>query len=186
MCGTMVLERPELMNISVAKKVMIIAAVSETGVIGDNGKMPWKLSTDLKRFKEITMGHSVIMGGETMRGIIAYMGKPLPGRQNIVITRHPHSTDWKGYNLTVARSVEEALELAESEEIYICGGAQIYSMFMGHAVEMKITRVHAFPDGDVFFPKWDERRWNLIYQKSVPAGPKDEFATEFQIYRKKY
>ncbi|MCK9497773.1 MAG: dihydrofolate reductase [Candidatus Colwellbacteria bacterium] len=186
MCGTMVLEREMTMDISRAKKIIIIAAVSQNGVIGLNGGMPWNLSADLKRFKDFTIGRSIIMGGRTMRGILGSKGKPLPNRQNIVLTRYPNLSDWRKHNLTVARSVEESLELAKSDDIYICGGSQIYSIFLDVADEMKMTEVLADIPGDTFFPKWNKDYWRIKYQKLIPAGPKDEYETKFIIYRRKW
>lgn len=165
-------------------RVMIVAAVAKNGVIGMSGDMPWHLRTDLRRFSTMTKGHTVVMGGETMRGIYTRIGRALPKRRNIVVTRHPE--DWRSrYDVTVAGSPEEAMGWVETNEVFICGGAKIYEAFMAVADELRITEVDAYPEGDVFFPEWDKDDWDIISEEHVPMGPDDDFDSTYRVYRRK-
>lgn len=133
--------------------ISIIAAVAENWVIGREGKLPWELSSDFKRFKKLTEGHAVIMGRKTYESI----GKPLLKRTNIIITR---KTDWKAEGCLVAHSLEEALKLAENEEkIFIIGGAEIYKLAITHADTIYLTMVKAVVNGDTSFPTLNPSEW---------------------------
>lgn len=134
-------------------RISLIAAISENRVIGKEGKIPWHLSDDFRRFKERTMGHVIIMGRKTHESI----GRPLPGRTNIIITRDT-AREFPG--CVVARSLEEALSKArevEVEEVFICGGGQIYAEALPLADRLYLTVVHAIIDGDAFFPEYAEQ-----------------------------
>ncbi len=165
--------------------VSIIVAVADNGVIGSNGDMPWKLSSDLKRFKSITMGNPIIMGRKTFESI----GRALPGRHNIVVTRQ------SGVEFTGAEntgSIDRALELARhwakennGTEICILGGGEIYRQSMEKADKLYITEVSAKPDGDTKFPEIDTSLWEITHEKALPSGPKDTFDTRFLIYRRR-
>ena len=131
-------------------RISLIAALSENRAIGKNGKIPWHLSDDFRRFKERTTGHAIIMGRKTHESI----GRPLPGRTNIVITRN---TDQNIPGCIVVGSLEEALgeaRLIESEEIFVCGGGQVYAEAIARADRLYLTVVHAIMDGDAFFPEY--------------------------------
>lgn len=136
-------------------KIIIIAAVSENGVIGDGPNIPWHISEDFKRFKELTLNHPVIMGRKTFESI----GKPLSNRQNIVLTR---KNDYNPEGVLVVHSLDEALSSCEDEEVYIIGGSTVYSEAMPKADVLEITEVHQKVDGDVFFPDIDKNVWKEI------------------------
>lgn len=125
--------------------VTIVAAVARNGVIGKEGGLPWRLPDDLRRFKELTWGHTLIMGRRTYESI----GKPLPGRETIVVTRQER---WTAPGVRVAGSLEQALEMAGDTEIFVVGGGEIYAEALKVADFLDLTEVDAAPDGDVMFP----------------------------------
>lgn len=158
--------------------ISIIAAASTNNAIGVQGRLPWKLSDDLKRFKKLTMGKPIIMGRSTWESI----GQPLSGRQNIILTRQ---ADFVAHGCDVAASVEDALEIAgDSEEIMIIGGGQIYDLFLPMASRLHITRVHAEIDGDVFFPKIDVRVWQLVTSEEHEADILNQYPFAFMSYER--
>lgn len=158
--------------------ISIIAAASTNNAIGVQGRLPWKLSDDLKRFKKLTMGKPIIMGRSTWESI----GQPLSGRQNIILTRQ---ADFAAHGCDVVASVEDALEIAgDSEEIMIIGGGQIYELFLPMASRLHITRVHAEIDGDVFFPKIDVRVWQLVSSEEHEADILNQYPFAFMSYER--
>jgi dihydrofolate reductase len=160
----------------------IVVAAARNGIIGRDGDMPWRLSTDLKRFKALTLGKPVIMGRKTYDSI----GRPLPGRPNVVISRsnvvdHP--------DVMTVTSLPEAIALAEvlatekgEHEICIIGGGQIYSQAMGMADRLYVTHVETEVEGDTSFPEIDADVWVAGETIEVPAGEKDSFPTRFVVY----
>jgi dihydrofolate reductase len=162
-------------------RLSLVAAVARNGVIGANQAMPWRLSTDLQRFKRLTLGKPVIMGRRTFESI----GKALSGRANIVVTA-------KGGvppdGVTFAPSLEAALAIAETEavasggEAMIIGGGMLYAAAIGHADRLYITHVEASPSGDTRFPAIDPTVWRNISSENVAASDKDSVATRFVIY----
>lgn len=162
----------------------IVAAVADNGVIGAAGAMPWRLSTDLKRFKSITMGKPVVLGRKTYESI----GKPLPGRANIVVTR---DRAFRAEGVLVADSLETALALGRSEaeaagasEVMVIGGGELYRQAIGRAEKLYITHVRAAPFGDTRFPPIDPARWRVVSKEHVPSGEKDSAATDFTVYQR--
>lgn len=134
----------------------IIVAVAQNRVIGNQGQLPWHLSEDLKRFKRITMGHPVVMGRKTHESI----GRPLPGRQNIVISRQP---GYRADGCDVVGSLAAALAAIDgAEEVFCIGGAEVYREALPMADRLYFTRVLEDSEGDVKFPKWDETLWKLV------------------------
>lgn len=136
-------------------KISLIVAAAENNVIGKDNKMPWHIPEDFKHFKEITMGKPCIMGRKTYESILDQLGKPLPGRTSIVISRSSYSHE----GALSATSLEDAIEKAKAEtdgEIMIIGGAQIYEIAIKSKLADRIylTRVHQSPDGDAFFPEF--------------------------------
>jgi dihydrofolate reductase len=130
--------------------ISIIAALASNNTIGQGNRMPWHLTADLKRFKALTMGHHLIMGRKTFESI----GRPLPGRTTIVVTRR---LDFCADNIIVAPSLDQALDVARGDsEIFIAGGAEIYGQMIHRADRMHLTRVHADFDGDAAFPDFDD------------------------------
>jgi dihydrofolate reductase len=159
--------------------ISIIVAASTNNVIGVQGELPWKISDDLKRFKKLTMGKPIVMGRLTWESI----GHPLPGRQNIVITRQP---DFSAEGCIVVSSPVAALDIAgDAEEIMIIGGGQIYDLFLPKAGRLHITRVHTEIEGDAFFPAIDAGSWDLIDSEAFAASEANEFAFEFRTYERK-
>lgn len=129
--------------------ISIIAALGKNRVIGKDNELLWPIPDDLKRFKEITTGHPVIMGSKTYESI----GKPLPNRTNIVITR---DKNYKAPGTFIAHSLEEAFEKAGGGEIFVIGGAQIYSLALPHADKLYLTLIEDEKEGDAFFPDYSE------------------------------
>lgn len=165
--------------------IELVVAVARNGVIGREGDMPWRLSTDMKRFKAITMGKPVIMGRKTYQSI----GKPLPGRRNIVITRDPA---FRADGVAVENSLKAAFDTAgkvamEGGQTGICvlGGGEIYRQALPFADTVHLTHVDAEPEGDTLFPELDPSDWSVESREFVPAGEKDSASTEYVVYRRK-
>ncbi|HCL65409.1 MAG TPA: diacylglycerol kinase [Rhizobium sp.] len=166
-------------------KITIVVAVSENGVIGNDGDMPWKLSTDLKRFKALTLGKPLIMGRKTFESI----GRPLPGRPHVIVSRNP---DFHPDGIEVAPSLEAAIDRAAAiagglgvDEIFVVGGGDIYRQALPLADTLHVTHVEAELAGDTRFPSVDPRVFEKIEESPVPAGEKDTYATRYAIYRRR-
>ena len=155
----------------------VIVAVAENGVIGDQNRLLWHIAEDLRRFKAITSGHPVIMGRKTWESL----GRPLPNRTNVVITRQELALE----GCTVVHSLAEALALFPAEEeVFIIGGAQIYAEAMPLADRFYLTRVgHAYA-GDTLFPAWEERDWQLVASESFPCGADYPYPFVFERYER--
>lgn len=152
----------------------MIVAASANNVIGADGSLPWHLSEDLRRFKEITMGKPMIMGRATFESI----GKALPGRRSIVLTRQ---SDYDAEGVDIASTAEEALELAgDVDEVMIIGGGKVYEQFLPMTDCIYLTRVHADVDGDTFFPQLDEDEWRIVSSKPLPPNDERPFSISFQ------
>jgi len=159
--------------------ISLFVAASTNNVIGAGGKLPWRIADDLKRFKRLTMGKPVVMGRLTWDSI----GRPLPGRKNIVITRQP---GFGAAGCEVVDSPAAALRAAaDAQEVMIIGGSQIYELFLPHAGRIYLTRVHAELDGDAFFPAIDERVWTLVDTETHVADNAHEFAFDFLVYERR-
>lgn len=161
--------------------ITIIAAIAQNSALGLNNDLIWHLPADLKRFKKITTGHHILMGRNTFESI----GKPLPNRTTIIITRNENYTK---EGCLVANSLEEALKMAqEDEHIFIIGGAQIYK----YAIEndlvdaLDITQVHNEFEADVFFPEIDKSIWEVVVKEDFIADEKNKFDYSFVRYQKK-
>jgi dihydrofolate reductase len=134
--------------------ISLIVAASTNNVIGSKGDLPWRLSSDLKRFKALTMGKPIVMGRKTYESI----GRPLPGRQNIVVTRNP---DYVAEGCDVVSSVDAAIQATgDAEEIMIIGGTHIYEAFLPRADRIYLTRVQAEVEGDAFLPEFNSNDWH--------------------------
>ncbi|RVA63950.1 dihydrofolate reductase [Mesorhizobium sp. M7A.F.Ca.CA.001.08.1.1] len=166
--------------------VAMYVAIAENGVIGRDGGLPWRLSTDLKRFKADTMGKPIIMGRKTYEGI----GRPLPGRLNIVVTR---DETWRAEGVEVAHSLEAAIQLAtvrgrgmaDVDEVCVIGGGEIYAQAMLLADRLHVTHVLAAVDGDAHFPPIDPDSWRIVSSQDVPAGEKDSHPTRYSVYERR-
>ncbi len=147
----------------------IIAAVSENNVIGHQGKIPWKIPQDLKRFRDLTMGHPVIMGRKTYQSILKTLGRPLDGRANFVLTRNRSNLDNKG--IFVCKNLGEALTTAESLDTraFIIGGGTLYKITMPQANQFELTMVKGNFEGDTYFPQWDREEWREINREDYPT-----------------
>ncbi|MFD1743892.1 dihydrofolate reductase [Rhizobium helianthi] len=175
------------MAIKRSAPVVLVAAVSSNGVIGRDGDMPWRLSTDLKRFKALTMGKPVVLGRKTFE---SFGGKPLPGRPHVLVTRN---AEYGPEGVETSASLEAALERAQqiaaetqAQEVAVIGGGEIYRQAISLADVLYITHVEAeIADGDTFFPSIDEDQFERVEQTRVPAGEKDNFNTVFTIYRRR-
>lgn len=153
--------------------ISLIVAVAENDVIGAGGKLPWRLSDDLKRFKALTMGKPLIMGRKTFESI----GRALPGRRNIVVTRQP---DYVAAGCEVVGSPEDAIAAAAgADEVMVIGGAEVYAAFLPLAGRIYRTRVHARIDGDALFPALDERDWREVSLVERAADDSNEFGVTF-------
>lgn len=156
--------------------VSLVAAASDNNVIGKNNTLPWRLPADMKFFKTLTMGHTVIMGRKTYDS----MGKPLGGRKNVVITRNK---DFKAEGCVVVPSIDEALKLCASEnEVFIIGGAEIYRQSIKMADKIYLTRVHGDFDGDAFFPDIPAAEWDEIEHTDYEADEKNPVSYSFLIF----
>ncbi len=161
--------------------ISLIVALSSNGVIGRDGDLPWHLPADLKHFKRTTMGHHLIIGRRTWEEV----GKPLPGRTMVVVTR---SRRFAPEGAQVARSVEQALELAAGDdEPFIGGGSQIYRIALARDLVERIyfTRIHADVEGDTFFPDFDLDEWELDSEEHHEADEKNEFDYSFLVYERR-
>ncbi len=164
----------------VNRKITIIAAIAENGVIGGNNELLWHISADLKRFKKLTTGHTVVMGSRTFQSLPV---RPLPQRTNIVMTRNQDQT---AESWVVVHSVEEALEKMNPEgENFIIGGGNIYTEFLPLAQKLYVTRVHQSFTGDTFFPEISSDEWELVENLLVDNDPQNEFSYSFETYLRK-
>jgi dihydrofolate reductase len=156
--------------------ISLIVAVAENGVIGKRGaQLPWHLSTDIKRFRSLTMGHTIVMGRSTHESI----GHPLPGRRNIVVT---HNQSYTADGCTVAHSLEEAFKSDSlDEEVFVSGGAQLLTQALPLADKLYLTVVHAKPVGDVFF-KYDLSDWRQLSVENYHSDASNDYDFSFMTY----
>jgi dihydrofolate reductase len=137
--------------------------------IGLNGEMPWHLPGELKHFKETTMGKPIVMGRKTMDSI----GRALPGRQNIVVTRNP---SFRAQGCDVAGSLDKAIQIARGEEVMIIGGGQLYAQVLPVTDRMVLTLVECEPEADTWFPAWSEEDWRQLGVRSEDADERNPYA----------
>jgi dihydrofolate reductase len=160
-------------------RVALIAALTTNNVIGRDNGLPWHLGTDLRRLKSLTMGHHFIMGRKTYESV----GKPLPGRTNVVITTR---ADYAPDGIVVVHALEDALRLAgdaHDEEPFIAGGAEIFRLAIHRADRMYLTRIHADLEGDAFFPDFDDvNEWHLVDSEHFEADEKNDYPFSFLTY----
>lgn len=156
-------------------EITLILARAANGVIGADGKMPWHLPADLRRFKQLTMGRPMIMGRKTFDSLPAV----LEGRRHIVLTRDP---DWQDENAEVAHSVDEALRLANAPQAMVIGGAEIHALFLGQADRIELTEVASEPQGDASIPYPDPAVWKEIAREDHPADDAGRPAYSFVTF----
>ncbi len=157
--------------------ISLIVAMDELGGIGKENRLPWHLPSDLKRFKKLTMGHHIVMGRKTFETI----GKPLPGRLMLVVTRNK---DISPEGCIVVDSLGAAIDLAKADrenELFIIGGGKIFTQAIALADKMYITTVHAYVDADVWFPKFNPADWELIHRETMTHTEDDDYDSDFRI-----
>ena len=174
--------RPE---IKASPEIVLIAAVADNGVIGSHGALPWRLKSDMQRLKAMTLARPVVMGRKTFVSI----GRPLPGRTNIVVTR---DAGFRGRGAVVTNSFTDAGAVALGDalrrsagEIAVIGGAEIYAQWMDCADRLEITEVHARPEGDTRFAAIDASIWEEVARERHPAGKDDSADFSYVTYRRR-
>ncbi len=159
----------------------IIVAKAQNNIIGKDNKLLWHLPNDMKRFKEITTGHIVIMGRKTFESI----GKVLPDRKNVIFSQNPDFV-LSGENVKVVRSMLEIQEYIEDEnENFVIGGAMIYNLLMPYVKKLYVTEIHKDFEGDTFFPKINLDVWQEISREKGPDDGENHFEYDYVIYKKK-
>jgi dihydrofolate reductase len=166
-------------------EVVLIVAVADNGVIGTNGAIPWRLKSDMRRFKAMTTGRPVVMGRKTFMSL----RRPLPGRTNIVLTRDRH---FRAGGAVVTNSFSDARAVALGDalrrsvsEITVIGGAEIYAQWCDVADRLEVTEVHARPEGDRYFPAIDPAKWQELARVQNPDGPGDSAPFSYVTYRQR-
>ncbi len=160
--------------------IYAILAMSKNGVIGDSNDLPWYLSADLVRFRQITTGHTVVMGRKTWDAVYDRIGKPLPNRTNVVVSR---DTDLTLEGAVVVSNIQEALK--KDEDIYIIGGAQIFQQALPYIQKLYLTEVDAEIRGDTYLPEFDRSYWQEISRESHPADEKNDYPYTFLVFERK-
>ena len=155
-----------------------IVAVSENGVIGRKNELPWKLSADLRRFKQLTTGHAIIMGRKTFDSI----GRPLPGRTSIVMTR---DLGYESPGVVVVHSFDQAVAACEDQqEAFVIGGEAVFREALPRAQRLYLTRVHKNAEGDAYFPEAEIAGWKLLQQERHPEDDKNDYPFTFCVYER--
>lgn len=160
--------------------ISLVVAAANNNAIGFEGKMPWHLPADMRHFKNTTWGMPVIMGRKTFESI----GKALPGRKNIVITRQ---TGWSAEGAVVVKKIEDALFVAaetDAKEVMVIGGGEIYQLIFEKARRIYLTRVDAEPKADTFFPAINPKEWHLMNQQNHEADEKNAYNYSFQVWER--
>ncbi len=162
--------------------ISLIAAMAENRVIGRDNALPWRLPRDLRRFKRLTQGHTVIMGRRTFQSV---EGGALPNRRSIVVTR---DRSYQAPGAETAGSLREALDMAgerADDEVFILGGAEIFELALPRADRIYLTIVHAKPAGDTYFPEFDPAAWTLVEEERHEADERNAHAMSFRVYEKR-
>ena len=159
--------------------IAIVVAMAEGGVIGSHNDLPWYLPADLKHFKEITSGHTVVMGRMTFESILARLGKPLPNRRNVVLTRE---TAFAYEGVEIIHDVAAIPKFAEP--VYVIGGAQVYAATLNMADTLYVTDVHASIKGDAHFPTIDPAQWREVSRERHTADEKNHYNYDFVVYER--
>jgi dihydrofolate reductase len=149
-----------------------IVAMADNGVIGRDNGLPWHLTDDLRRFKSLTMGHSILMGRRTFESI----GRALPGRRNLVLTRNPA---WRAAGCEPVATPEAALEAAGASTLFVIGGAEVFAVFWPRIQRLELTEVHAEVEGDTRLAVFDRRRWREIFREEHAADERHAWPFSF-------
>lgn len=164
-------------------RLSIVAAVAENGVIGRGGELPWRLPTDLQHFRELTRGHTVIVGRKTHESIVRRLGRTLPERLTVVLTHNPN---YIAEGCVVVRTLDEARDLlADNERGFVIGGAEVYRLTLPLTTMLYLTRVHANVEGDTFFPEVVWTAWEQVSEEDVRQDPKDELPFTFEVWERR-
>lgn len=173
------------MSATAPVEFVIVVAVAENGVIGQGNTIPWRLKSDQQRFKQITLNKPLIMGRKTYQSI----GRPLPGRTNIVVTR---DAGFEAPGVVVATTFEAAEAIATGDalrrfatEVVVMGGADIYAHWLPRTARIELTEVHARPEGDTSFPPIDPAQWQEVARERHSAGPQDSADFSYVTYRRR-
>jgi dihydrofolate reductase len=166
-------------------EIVLVAAVADNGVIGADNAIPWRMKSDMQRFKAITMNKPMVMGRKTF----ASLKRPLPGRTHIVVTRdagfsHPGVLTCTSFDSALALAQADALQRG-ADDIAVIGGVEIFAHFLGLADRLEITEVHAAPKGDTYFPAIDKTAWREVARVRHEAGPDDNAAYSYVTYRRR-
>ena len=157
-------------------RITLVVAVAANGVIGDQGRLPWHLPEDLKRFRQLTMGHTIVMGRKTWESI----GRLLPGRRTVIVTRQP---DYRVEGATVVHCLDDALATARNEEeVFVIGGNEIFAAAFPRADRLQVTEIDADFPGDTTFPDYDRREWREASRESHRTA--DGLAFHFVVYER--
>ena len=151
------------------KPITLIAAMGKNRAIGLDGRMPWHLPAELQHFKQATMGKAIVMGRKTWQSI----GRPLPGRQNIVISRNP---GFAAAGADVSTSLTAAVEIAEADELMVIGGGQLYTLALPLAQRLILTLIDIQPEADTWFPAWDNNQWQKTEERHFQVDDNNELA----------
>lgn len=155
----------------------LIVAVTKNNVIGLSGKLPWHLPADLAHFKSVTSGHAILMGRKTFESI----GKPLPNRKNIVITRQK---ELLLEGASVVNTIQEALVASNGYRLFVIGGEEIYTLALSQIKKMHITRIHTSLEGDAYFPEFNSSDWTLVRSETRSKDEKNPFALTFETWKR--
>ena len=171
---------------SALPRLALVVARARNGVIGKDGDLPWRLRSDLQRFKAVTLGKPCIMGRRTWESLPL---KPLPGRLNLVLSK---DESFEARGALVCTTLDEAVEIAREtaeedgvDEICVIGGTALFEMALPRAKRLYLTEVDAQPEGDVLFPTFDETAWVEVSSEAVPAGEKDDHAFVFRVLERR-
>jgi dihydrofolate reductase len=165
--------------VSELSHVALIVAMTRSGVIGKDGQLPWRLSADLRRFKTLTMGHALIMGRKTYSSL----GRPLPGRTSIVITRQA-SLDLPAEVLVVHSLAEALHHVGHDDSPFVIGGGEVFALALPLAERLHVTWVEAEIDGDAYFPPWNLHEWRLVAEERHSADAKNQYDYTFATYNR--
>ena len=160
--------------------ISFVVAAADNNAIGKDGKIPWHLPNDLKHFKNTTWGLPILMGRKTFDSL----GKVLPGRKNIVLTKQQ---GWEAEGVVTVKSIDDALFVAsqtDALELMVIGGGEIYKSLMEKAKRIYLTRIEAEPEADTFFPAINHKEWHLVSQKNYEADEKNQYNYSFQVWER--
>ena len=167
-------------------EIVLVVAIADNGVIGKDGGIPWHISEDMKRFKALTMGHTIVMGRKTWDSLPK---KPLPGRTNIVLSR---DLSFEPERAIACETFSEATQIGREQaaddgvdEVCVIGGSALFELALPKARRLYLTEVEAEVEGDVFFPSFDEAEWEEVRRESHPAGEDDEFPFTFRVLERR-